>query len=245
MTILTKNSALHLEKVLHALTRFEEVVVYDTGSTDTTCSIASAFDNVRILHGPFIGFGATHNAASAETRYPWVLSIDSDEIVTQQLVDEIYALQLDDSCVYSIARDNYYRGKHIKGCGWHPDRVVRMYNKMKTEFSNDLVHEKILTKTLLTVHLKHPLIHHPYNSIEDFLRKMQSYTTLFAEQHCSKKTASFYTAFGHGLAAFLKGYFLKKGFLLGTEGLEISIYNALCAYYKYLKLREKSSKIRL
>jgi len=245
VTILSKNSALYLYRVLQGLSNFDEVILYDTGSTDETCNIAAEFENVRVIHGSFIGFGATHNNASSHTSHNWVLSIDSDEIVTPSLVSEIFALNLDSACVYSIARDNYYRGKHIKGCGWYPDRVVRLYDKTKTQFSDDLVHEKIIVDNVRTVVLENPIFHYPYNSIDDFLRKMQSYTTLFADQYYNKKKATFCTAICHSLAAFIKSYFLKRGFLLGTEGIEISIYNAICAYYKYLKLRDKNEKTRL
>lgn len=238
VTILTKNSARYLQQVLQALARFDEIILYDTGSQDETFEIARQFPRVKIHHGIFLGFGAAHNQASALTRHDWVLSIDSDEVVTSALVDEIFSLRPQPDTLYSISRNNFYRNKLIKGCGWYPDRVLRLYNKTKTCFSDDLVHEKILSEQLTVFPLKAPLEHFPYNSIDDFISKMQSYTTLFAKQYSHTRKATFATAITHSMAAFMKSYVLKKGFLLGTEGMEISLYNAITSYYKYLKLRD-------
>ncbi len=238
VTILTKNSSLHIQKVLDSLQRFDEVVVYDTGSHDDTLIIAEQYPNVKISRGEFIGFGPTHNRATEQARHDWILSIDSDEVMTQDLVEEIAALQLRGSAVYSIARNNFYRGKWITGCGWYPDRVVRLYNRRSTSFSDDLVHEKVILNQCTLRKLRAPLLHYPYHTIDDFLRKMQSYSTLFAQQNQGRKKGSFLQAIGHGLAACFKSYILKRGIMLGSEGLEISLYNGITAYYKYLKLRD-------
>lgn len=228
-----------LKDVLKALERFDEVLIYDNGSTDNTIEIASSFPNVCIQKGSFDGFGPTHNKASALTKNDWVFSVDSDEIATKELVDEIDQLHLDKKFVYSVWRKNFYRGVFIKGCGWYPDRVNRLYNKTSTHFSNDLVHEKIENSTVQEVKLNNPLLHTPYKSITDFLNKMQNYTTLYAAQQTQRKSSSLTTAVVHGLFAFIKSYVIKMGFILGSVGLEISIYNGITSYYKYLKLREK------
>lgn len=238
VTVLTKNSQLYLKSVLEALEDFEEVLVYDTGSIDSSLAIAKQFPNVTVYENSFIGFGPTHNAASALARHDWVLSIDSDEIVTAELAEEISKLSLSSSCVYSFPRHNEYKGKWIKWCGWHPDRQVRLYHRHTTRFTDAQVHESILINHLKEIHLKSPLRHYSYSHVSDFLTKMQSYSTLFAKQYQGKKTSSIYKALAHGFFAFFKSYVLKKGFLGGTEGLEISIYNGNTSFYKYLKLAE-------
>lgn len=240
VTILTKNSAKFLAEVLQALHLFDEVAILDTGSTDQTLEIAAKFQNVTIHRGFLTGFGEAHNQISALARNDWILSIDSDEIASEELIREIVSLTLDPKSVYSVKRHNFYRNKFIKGCGWYPDRVVRLYNKKETRFSDAKVHEAIITKNMRVVTLKEPLNHFPYNSIDDFLKKMHFYSSLFAEDHKTKKRGSMPKALGHGFFAFFKSYFLKRGILLGSEGLEISLYNGITAYYKYLKLREHS-----
>lgn len=237
VTILTKNSQRHIQEVLEALKSFDEIVVVDTGSTDQTLDIVKRFDTVRLYERPFTGFGPTHNVASSLATHDWILSIDSDEIVSDTLKNEIIALSLDPSCAYTFWRKNYYRNRHIKGCGWYPDRVVRLYNRTKTSFSNALVHESVITDSLNVVDLSAPVFHYPYERVADFLVKMNSYTTLYAEQTPQRK-ASIPQALVHALFAFIKSYFIKRGFLLGAEGFEIAWFNMNCAFYKYAKLAE-------
>ena len=239
VTILTKNSQRHIQKVLDAVKPFDEIIVVDTGSTDETINIVKQFPSVRLYERPFAGFGPTHNEASSLASHDWILSIDSDEVLTDALRNEILALSLDPTCVYSFWRKNYYRNRHIKGCGWFPDRVVRLYNKTKTSFSNALVHESIATAGLQVISLAAPALHYPYERVADFLVKMNAYTTLYAEQQPRKKS-SIPRAVGHALFAFIKSYFLQRGFLLGAEGFEIAWFNMNCAFYKYAKRAEAS-----
>lgn len=243
VTILTKNSEKHLPLVLASLEEFDEIIVYDTGSTDETLAIASKFPNVKIVRGPLVGFGPTHNQASSIAKHDWILSIDSDEVVTGDMVQEIAALNLDPQCVYSFPIQNYYNDKWIKWCGWYPDRHVRLYNRTKTHFSDALVHEKILLDDMVEVALESPIRHYSYSSISDFLAKMQSYSTLFAEQNAGKKTSSPWQAIVHGFFAFFKSYIIKRGILGGYEGFLISAYNGHTAFYKYLKLYEANQKL--
>jgi len=235
-TVLTKNSEKTLQATLDSLKNFSEVIVFDSGSTDKTLEIARQYANVTIHTSPFLGFGPMHNLASSHATHDWILSIDSDEIVTEELAKEIFTLTLDPTSIYTVQRANYFNGRHIKWCGgWHPDIVCRLYNRKKTQFSTDLVHEKVEEKDQKIVPLKETLLHTPYREIKDFLDKMQHYSTLFAEQNSDKKS-SLSKALLHSWAAFFKSYILKKGFLGGKEGLIISIYNGHTAFYKYLKL---------
>jgi len=238
-TVLTKNSQKTLKSTLDSLKRFPEVILLDSGSTDETLNIAKTYPNVTIHTSPFLGFGPMHNLASSLATHDWILSIDSDEILTEPLVEEILALTLNPQNIYSIQRANYYNGRQIKWCGgWHPDVVLRLYHRWQTQFSQDLVHEKIEKKDLDIVPLKATLTHVPYREVGDFLDKMQHYSTLFADQNPNKKS-SLFKALLHSWSAFLKSYILKKGFLGGREGFIISMYNGHTAFYKYLKLAER------
>lgn len=242
VTILTKNSVRYLEEVLDALRSFDEVLIYDNGSIDSTLEIASKFPNVTIKKGAFLGFGPTHNHASSLARNDWILSIDSDEVVTPELAKEIAQLQLDPQAVYSFPRHNYYNGKFIRWCGWYPDRQWRLYNRKTTGFTDAQVHEAIIIKDLRNINLKSPLIHYSYGSHAEFLSKMQAYSDLFAKQNVGKKKSSPCKATLHGFFAFFKAYILKGGWKGGYEGFVISVYNGNTAFYKYLKLYEANQK---
>ncbi|MCE5293689.1 MAG: glycosyltransferase family 2 protein [Chlamydiales bacterium] len=242
VTIIVKNGQRYLPQVLKALETFSEIIVLDTGSTDDTITIAKSFPNVALHQSPFLGFGPSHNLATSLASNDWVLSIDADEVASPELIKEIFALQLEPNTIYTISRHNYFRGKFIKGCGWYPDCPVRLYNRKVTAFTDAKVHESILDTNMKKQALKSPLYHYPYNSISDFLAKMQSYSTLFAEQYKGKRKSSLTKAITHGLFAFFKSYFIKRGIFLGSEGFIISLYNGHTAYYKYLKLQEISER---
>lgn len=239
ITILTKNCEATLKATLESVQSFPEVVVLDTGSTDRTLEIAKAFPNVKVFSRPFLGFGPTHNEASALASYDWIFSLDSDEVMTPELITEIQALTLNPKNIYQIRRDNYFNGKHIRCCsGWYPDIVLRLYHRLATQFSDASVHECVLSDGLNVVSLRHAVLHTPYRGIHDFLAKMQTYTTLFAEQNRHKKKSSLAHAVAHSAYAFFKSYILKRGFLGGKEGFIISLYIGQTAFYKYLKLAE-------
>lgn len=241
VTILTKNNAATLLSTLESVKDFSEVVILDTGSTDTTLEIAQTFSNVKLFKTPFSGFGFLHNQASALAENEWILSLDSDEVLSPDLAQEILSLTLQKGAVYEVLRHNYLNQKQIRCCaGWYPDWIVRLYSKKETEFSEDIIHEKILKKSLRPIRLKNFLLHTPYRETADFLNKMQSYSTLFALQNQGKKKSSLLHALFHGWHAFIKSYFFKKGVFGGKEGFLISLYNAECSFYKYLKLAEKN-----
>lgn len=235
-TVLTKNSEKHIEELLASLKALDEVLLYDNGSKDRTLDIAKNFPNCRIVEGPFLGFGPTHNKASTLAKNDWIFSIDSDEIPSKELLEEISHLKLDPHCLYSVPRHNLFNGKWIYTCGWWPDRVVRIYNRKATQFTDALVHESVIKGNLQEVNLKAPLKHYSYDTLSDFLKKMDAYSTLFAEGKKGKISSSPFTAILHGWFAFFKSYILKRGILQGYEGFLISQYNGQTAFWKYLKL---------
>ncbi|CRX37453.1 glycosyltransferase family 2 protein [Estrella lausannensis] len=243
VTILVKNGERYLTDVLEATKDFGQVVVYDNGSLDKSKEIAASFPNVLLLEGPFFGFGPTHNLVSEKADHDWIFSLDCDEVMPRELVKELDNLALDKDTVYAVSRKNYFQGKWIRWCGWHPDFQYRLYHRQKTSFTEAAVHESVKTEGLKIVRLRSSLIHYPYQTYSDFLQKMQHYTELFAKERMGKVSSSKGKALRHGLFAFFKSYVLKRGFLGGFQGFYISLYNAETAFYKYLKLEEKNREL--
>lgn len=243
-TILTKNSSARLDEVLNALRWCHEVIVLDTGSTDDTIEIARRHTNVRVhrLTGPFPGFGRAHRHAVELASHDWILSIDSDEIVTPALVAEIAGLELDPHTVYTIPFDNYFNGRKITSCGWAPDRHERLFNRRVTNFCASEVHERVQTAKLNVRVLRHAIRHHSYVSLDDFLRKMNSYGRLFATQNAGRKSSSPFKAVARGTWAFVKSYLLQLGCFEGYEGLVICAYKAQTVFWKYLLLHEANRR---
>jgi len=234
--ILTKNAASTLKKTLDSVRSFSEVIVLDNGSTDDTCAIAESYPNVRVHKTVFIGFGPLRNEAATLASHDWILSLDSDEVLSPAFFQEIQKHILDPNLAYVFPRHNFYNGKRIRGCGWDPEYVARLYHRSKARFSDAQVHEELIASQVCR--LTSPLLHTPYRSTADFLAKMQHYSTLFAQQYQHKRKSSFSIAMAHALYAFFRSYFLKRGIFCGAEGFVISFYNANTTFYKYLKLAE-------
>ena len=243
-TILTRNSQGLLREVLASLRWCDEVVVLDTGSTDATLTIAAQFANVSLhqLTGPFPGFGRAHQRAVALARNDWILSIDSDEIVSSELRDEILRRPLDPRAVYAIPFQNYFNGKLITTCGWAPDRHERLFHRRSTNFCASEVHERVRTTDLAVLALRGTIRHYSYRSLEDFLCKMSAYSRLFAAQNAGRRRSSPVKAVSRSLWAFGKSYVLERGILQGAEGLVISAYKAQTVFWKYMMLREANQR---
>ena len=245
VAIIVKNGEQYLEQCLQSLASFDDVLLLDGGSTDRTLEIARRFENVRIEQREFTGFGPTKNLAAGLAKHDWILSIDSDEVVPPELSQEIRSLSLDETRVYRFSRHSYYRGRFIKGCGWYPDKILRLFNKLRTGFNDNQVHESVMVKEGMSItDLKGALEHYPYDSAGSLMDKLQFYSTLFAEQNQGKLASSPWKAVSHGIGAFLKGYVIRRGFLDGYAGFHIAFCQGLAAYLKYLKLYEANRDIR-
>lgn len=244
--VLTKNSAARLDEVLSALAWCNEIVVFDTGSTDHTLEIARQHANVAIyrMAAEFPGFGRVRRTAISLARNDWIFSVDSDEVVTPELAAEIANLALDRQTVYAIPFENYFNGRHITTCGWSPDRHERLFHRSVTSFCESEVHERVGTENLTVQLLRHPILHYSYESADDFLRKMRSYSHLFAAQHMGRKRSGPLTAVVRSAWAFFKSYVLQRGCLQGLEGLTISAYKAQTVFWKYLMLHQANRRLR-
>lgn len=240
VTILTKNSEKYLTECLDSVKDFGEVIILDNGSEDKTLDICNNYNNIKIFKHPFIGFGPLKNLAISYTRNDWILSLDSDEIISMELKNEIKNTDFIDNNLYAINRLNFYNKQPVKCCGWFPDYVIRIFNKNKTEFNKNLVHESVLKKNMNVFKLKSFIRHYTYDSIEQLLDKMQKYSSLYAENHYNKKKGTPLKAISRSIFCFINHYFFRKGIFYGYRGLLISFCNAMNVFFKYMKLYEKT-----
>ena len=243
VVIIVKNGIRTIRKCLDALSDFNDIVVFDNGSTDGTQEICRQYDNVNLVEGEFIGFGPTKKLASTYAKHEWILSLDSDEIVTASFVETLQSKNLDPGTVYSIKRINFYKDIEIKH-GWSNDILPRLYNRKKTNISDKMVHEGVMTEGLKVEYLDISLKHERYSSISEFIRKADHYSTLFAEQNVGKRKASPLKAIGNSSFTFIRKYFFKLGFLDGYPGLIMAYTNMIENFYKYMKLYEKNREFK-
>lgn len=235
--IIVKNAASTIDVTLASLASFEDVVLYDNGSTDKTLEIAKSYPNVNLVQGDFSGFGPTKNLACTFAKNDWVLSLDADEVLSDEFIKNLTSIELNDKNIYTILRENYYKKTQIKHC-WGDDFIVRLFNKTKTAFTDEKVHEKVIEEGFNTVPIEGSVKHYPYATITDFIIKLDRYSSAFAIDNVGKKSSSPAKAFFNGLFSFFKTYFIKRGFLDGYAGLVIAFSHMATNFYKYIKLYE-------
>jgi len=230
VVIMAKDAEVTIGECLASLKEFSEVILYLNNSTDNTRKIAQKHQNVKIIDGKFIGFGPTKNAAASEASNDWILSLDSDEILNESLVEEIKSIELiDKNKIYVIQRDNYFLGHKTLS----RDFVVRIYNKTVTNFTDAQVHEKVIeNQNTKKVSLKHTIKHLNITDINQTLYKTIHYTDLGAKD---RKTCYFSIVILKSIYAFFQTYILRGFVFNGWVGFTISITNANRRFYKYLK----------
>ncbi len=236
VTILTKNSSKHIHEVLNSLSDFDEIIIVDNGSQDNTVEIAGGYSNAKIYHETFIGFGPLKNIAVDRARNDWVFSLDSDEVPSGELIEELKALDLKDlTRAFMINRQNIFCSRVIKHSGWNPDWLIRIFNRKTARFSGNYVHEHVVCDSHVKAHkLKGGIVHYTADDIKDIINKMNNYSSLYALSGDLKKQSPF-IALIKGAAAFMKAYIVRCGFLDGWRGLVIAVMAANGAFFKHAK----------
>lgn len=237
--MIVKNAQNTLRQSLDSLSQFAEVVIYDNGSTDQTLPLASKYYNVKIFQGDFLGFGPTKNHAVSLASNDWVFSLDSDEILSRDLVTELKTLTLDSpNKIGVVKRDNFFLGKKINHSGWNNDWIIRLFHRGYHRFNDQQVHEKVeTTPQSQRIKMRHPVKHLAVIDIGQFLVKINRYSEI--RMKTSKKTMHPLLIFGRAFYTFINIYFLKLGWIDGWRGLVIAVSGANGVFYKYMKIYAK------
>jgi glycosyltransferase involved in cell wall biosynthesis len=239
VVVITRNEAANLRDCLQSVPFADDIVVVDSGSTDDTVAIARDCGARVTETADWPGFGPQKNRALALARGDWVLSLDADERVTPQLAAQIQAAMASaDVSAYDIPRLTRFCGQWIHHCGWTPDHVLRLFRRGQARFSDDLVHERVLTELgTRPGRLTSPLLHESYPTPAHYWRKLEAYSQAWARQHHARgRRASMARAGAAGVVAFLRSYFLRLGFLDGAMGFAVCTMQAQAAFGKYFAL---------
>lgn len=225
--IITHNEENNISRCLASLTGLDEIIVVDSGSDDKTIEIAKNH-GAKVIHQEWLGFGPQKKFAVSQAKYNWVLSIDADEYLTDNLRSSLLNADLTDSkTAYSINRRSFFLGKEVKHSGWSPDWVIRLFNRNEANFTDDLVHERV--SGFFAVHKLDGLMYHnTYTSPEDVKLKTEKYG-LLGQMSRKKKKIRYLSA----TWAFLRTFVLKFGFLDGLTGFRIALMNAKTTFLKY------------
>ncbi len=243
--IITKNEASRIRQCLESVKFADEIILIDSESTDTTVAIAKEYTE-KVFQQPWLGFGVTKNIALSRATSDWILAVDADEIVSENLKTEIQDLLATTPKfnAYFIPRQSTYCNQALRFGDWKNDQCLRLFKKGDAKFKEVPVHEELIVNCVKGK-LQNYLIHHSFPAIEDVIEKINRYSTLSAQHKFNAgKKSSLLTAISHGLWTFLRGYIFRLGFLDGKKGFLLAVSNAEGCYYRYVKimlLEEKSS----
>lgn len=239
--IITLNNEDTLEATLRALSWCDEIVVVDSGSTDATKAICLKY-SCQFSHHPFDGYGAQKQHAVSLAKHDWILSIDSDEVISEALQEEIISILAEDHIRYSgfsIIISLVFMGKLFRFGKEANLSHLRLYNRNSGGFNDDKLHEKIILHGEVKK-LKNVVIHYSYKDLTHYYEKFNRFTSYAAiDALRKKKKVSQFKILIKFPAAFLIAYFVQLNFMNGFPGLIWSINTALYNLVKYLKLYEK------
>lgn len=231
-----KNIARCIESLLSVA---DEIIVLDSYSTDATAEICKRH-GVRFHSEVFEGYGSQKNKAVALATYDYILSLDADEVLSDELKASILAIKNNfSSDAFEFNRRTNFCGRWIRYCGWYPDRKIRLWKRDKGGWAPDRVHEVVQMNSGATVgRLKGDLLHYSFDSLAGLLEKFNSFSTISAEEAYKKgKGVSFLIhVVLYPFVTFLRVYILRLGFLDGYAGFMVSAAIAISKFAKYSKL---------
>lgn len=243
--IITLNEEPRIGRCLASVDWADQVVVVDAGSSDGTVALCEAA-GAQVHRRDWPGFGPQKNRALDLATGDWILSLDADEYLSTDLAEEIRR-RMDDPGPWSgfrLRRLSTFCGRPMRHSGWWPDEVLRVFRRGTARFSDELVHEKVVTDAAVTV-LRGILHHESVRTLEEAMDKVDRYSTAGAlALHAKGRRASRATAVARGGWTFFRTWVLQAGFLDGRMGFHLAVANAKGSYYRHAKLAMLLSRDR-
>jgi glycosyltransferase involved in cell wall biosynthesis len=243
------NEADQIEECLESLSFCDEVIVVDSFSTDNTIELAQR-RGAKVVQRAWPGFREQKAYGLSLCSNEWVLNLDADERVSEELrasILKLLDLPLNDADPgqingYYISRVVYYLGRWWRKGGWYPEFRLRLLRKSKTVWGGVDPHEKPIVSGK-TERIEGELLHYTYDDLHEQLQRMESYSTMAAREDFErgKKTRLFQLVISPVIRA-LKFYLFKRGYREGTAGLIVAIIEGYYTFMKYAKLWEMTHR---
>jgi len=233
--VLTLNEEKHLPDCLASLHWADEIVVFDSFSTDRTEQITREH-GARFIQHPFANYAAQRNAALDSVDADWVFFVDADERIPPALADEVRAVTERPGPVgWWAPRHNYLFGKLTLHAGWYPDYQLRLLQRTRARFDPDRHVHELVTLEGAEGFLQNPLIHLNYETAPEFIKKQHAYTRYDAGTlHSQGQRAKLRNFVLQPLRQFYWRYIALGGWRDGWHGLRLS---ALMAYFQFVLYR--------
>ena len=238
--IICMNEEARIRRCLESVHWADEIVVVDSGSTDRTVEIVSEYTSNIFENSDWKGFGPQKKLAESKASNDWVFSIDADEVVDDELRQEMERVlkTANEKSVYRVNRLTNFCNKLIWHSGWYPDRIVRLYNKKHFHFNDAYVHESVDCEGATINDLKGHLLHYTFQSLESYIDKRNGYAKAWAKARVNKRDkVSVAEIILRTIAAFIRHYLIKRGFLDGYHGFLIAVIQMQYTFNKYNFLR--------
>jgi glycosyltransferase involved in cell wall biosynthesis len=241
VVIICKNEAHILGKTLESTRSLaSEWLVYDTGSTDGTIEIARAF-GARVVEAEFEGYGRTKQKAIALAANDWILNLDADEVVDDELANNLKQQDLSDHRQAFRFRYRNFIGSNCLNWGeFGFDAHIRLFHRSLVHWDDSPVHEQLqVPDEVKTISVKGHILHYTMKDTVDFVTKTVRYALANGESYYKRgRRAGWIKLYVAPSVTFFKYYILRLGFLDGWAGLFSARMSALYAYLKYARLRE-------
>lgn len=238
--VISHNEARTIGNCVEALRKVcDEVVVLDSQSTDGTIGICEKL-GAKVVQQDWLGYSQTKNLGNQMASNDWILSIDSDEVLSDELIETLKNLKPETTKVYALDRITEYEGKWVRHSGWYPEWKVRLFDRREVMWQGDFVHETLhIPADYQVVRLKGKLFHYSFKDADDHLRRLEKYARLGAEeQFAAGKKVTFLKRYFSPAFRFIRGFLLKKGFLDGKIGWQICSREAAMVRRRYQILDE-------
>jgi glycosyltransferase involved in cell wall biosynthesis len=238
--IITYNEERNIRRCLESLIGVaDEVVVVDSYSTDGTEEICKSF-NARFIRHRFIGHIEQKNWAILQASSPYILSLDADEALSDDLRTSI--LKVKEKWThdgYYFNRLTKYCGKWIRNTSWYPSRKLRLWDARKGNWGGFNPHDRFyLQKSAKKQFLKGDILHFSYYTVSEHLVQMNNFSTILARSYYERgRRVYILSIILHPLWRFVKDFLVKAGFLDGYYGFIVSVNSAHEVFLKYVKLR--------
>jgi glycosyltransferase involved in cell wall biosynthesis len=238
--LLALNEEKNIGKTLKSVQKIadELIVVVDNKTTDKTAKIANEFTNKVFIKPHFDNFHKNKQVAVEMANNNWILWMDADEEIEPDLSKEIIDVLNKPQCTgYKIPRKNMIWGKWLKHTGWYPDYQLRLFQKNKTHFPCQRIHEDPKIDGQIGF-LKNHIIHQNYRDVSDFIYKMNKYTSLDAKHNFRDKKPQIKDLIITPIEEFVKRFFIWKGYLDGIHGFVISLMQSFYEMLVVIKAME-------
>ena len=241
VVIICKNEEEKIGRTLQSLQGLtDDVVVLDNGSTDNSKNVVLA-SGARLIEESWQGFGKTKDKATGFAKYDWILNLDADESIDEELKNSLLNAELqDENEVFEIRFKNFLGDTYLRFGEWGSDRHIRLFNRKRVNWNEAIVHEGLVLPSEISIKkLRGFVLHYTVKNEAEFAAKMLRYGRLNAEKYArAGKRSSWIKIHLAPMFSFLKYYVFKLGFLDGYAGFVCARMGSYYTRIKYARLLE-------